>query len=190
VLGIICPPPPLRINRPQRNVRKNNNRSARRKRLEIFFQPVQLFGAQNTKAAFANVQHVDQANKVHAFLVKAVPTRAESVLSKALSIKRTVVADHVVFARDVKYPACLDTLEILFERVEFFRLGKVAQVAGVQDEIRRIWQRIDLRNRFLQCPDDVLVRLLVKADVAVADLDETEVATCDRSRRTEYFGRK
>src|SRR5215813_744770 len=35
LLGVIGPPPPLRVNSPQRNVRENNNRRTRRKRREI-----------------------------------------------------------------------------------------------------------------------------------------------------------
>ena len=43
--GIICPPTPFRINRPQRNVRENNQRRAGGFAAQIFFQPFQLFRA-------------------------------------------------------------------------------------------------------------------------------------------------
>ena len=104
---------------------------------EIFLQPIQLFGAENTESALADVQHVDQADKVDAFLVEAVPTASERLFSESLPIQRTVVAEHVVLAGHIEYLAGLDTLQILLERIEFFRLGKMTQVARMQNEVRR-----------------------------------------------------
>ena len=74
---------------------------------------------------------------MHAFFVETVPASAECFFCKPFSIERAIIADYVVLARDVKYFARLNALEILVERVEFFRLGKMAQVAGVQNEVRR-----------------------------------------------------
>ena len=58
-------------------------------------------------------------------------------LCETLSILRAVVADHVMLARHIEDLAGLEALQVLLERVEFFRLGKMAQVAGVQDEVGR-----------------------------------------------------
>src|SRR6202011_6274832 len=49
-------------------------------------------------------------------------------------------------------------------------------------------QCVYLGDRFLQCADDILVRVLVETDVAVADLHETEVLSSFGSNGTEHFG--
>ena len=51
-----------------------------------------------------------------------------------------------------------------------------------------VGQSIDLGDRFLQGADDILVRLFIETDMAVADLNEAEIARGDRSYRAEYFG--
>src|SRR5262249_27723506 len=43
-------------------------------------------------------------------------------------------------------------------------------------EIGPLWQSVDLVNRDLQRRGDIRVRRLIKTDVAVADLDEAEIA--------------
>ena len=70
--------------------------------------------------------------------------------------------------------ADLGGLQDLIHGVEFLRLGKMADVAGVDQERGRRWQRIDARHGFLQRSDDVLIGRLVEADMAVADLHEAE----------------
>src|SRR5262249_16002149 len=107
-----------------------------------------------------------------------------------LKIKRAVITDHVVLARDKKYFARLETLQVLLKPVEFFRLGKMAQIARVQDEIWWSRQCVDLRDRFLQRADDVLVGIFVKTDMAVAYWDKAEIAANRRSSRAEQFGRE
>ena len=55
--------------------------------------------------------------------------------------------------------------------------GQMGEIARVQDKIRRFRQRVDARNRRLECADHVLVDcLFVEADVRIADLDKTETA--------------
>src|SRR2546430_2726718 len=62
-------------------------------------------------------------------------------------------------------------------RSEFTRLRELTQVAGVNDEIWFVGHRVDLIDRRLQSCGDVLICWLVKADMAVADLDKAEVPT-------------
>src|SRR5439155_22228788 len=50
-----------------------------------------------------------------------------------------------------------------------------SQVARVEHEGRSSGQRIDFRDRLTQGCSDIFVRFLVEADVAVADLDETQI---------------
>src|SRR5438309_11510400 len=51
----------------------------------------------------------------------------------------------------------------------------MSKIAGVEDECRRRWQRIDLVDGCSQRSDDVSIRGLVESDVAVTDLYEAEV---------------
>src|SRR5437868_10504683 len=92
LLSVIRAPAPLRIDRPERNVRENYDGSAGRQRLEVFLQPVELFLAKESQAAFANIDDVDQPDEVHSFLIEAVPTGPERLPAKSLPIKRTVIA--------------------------------------------------------------------------------------------------
>ena len=56
---------------------------------EIFLQPIELFGAEDAESAFANVQHIDQPDEVHAVLVEAEPARADAFsLRNALDTAR------------------------------------------------------------------------------------------------------
>src|SRR5206468_3338704 len=95
-----------------------------------------------------------------------------------------------MLAGHVKNFAYLEALQVLLERIEFFRFGKMTQVTGVQDEVRRRRQRVDLRDRLLQRADDIFVRLFVKTDVAVADLHEAEIGTSDWRCCAEQFRRE
>ena len=52
----------------------------------------------------------------------------------------------------------------------------MAYIAGVQEQVRRNRKCVDLVERQLQRPSHILVRGLVEADVAVADLDEAETS--------------
>src|SRR6187397_2469114 len=101
---------------------RRRNRSAGRQRCEVFLQPIELFLAKDSQTAFADVYDVDQPNEVDTPLVETIPTGAEGFLSKSLSIHRPVIAEHVVLTRHVENLACLDLLQVLFERIELFRL--------------------------------------------------------------------
>src|ERR1700739_2826666 len=60
----------------------------------------------------------------------------------------------------------------------------------MQNEIRWRGQGVDLGDRFLQRANDILVCVLIKTDMAVADLDETEIPAGARTYRAKYFGRE
>src|ERR1700761_8362156 len=50
----------------------------------------------------------------------------------------------------------------------------MAQVACMDQKVRRMLQRGDLVDRFLQGRGDVSIRRFAQADVAIADLNEAE----------------
>src|SRR6266403_4211842 len=67
------------------------------------------------------------------------------------------------------------SFQCLVKRIELTRLRELTQIAGVNDEIRFVGHRVDLVDCRLQSGSDVRISRLVKADVAVADLDKAEV---------------
>ena len=79
-----------------------------------------------------------------------------------------------MLAGDKKYLAGLHLFEKLCHRVEFFRLGKVGEVAGVKDERGLFRKGVDASDRLPQRGGDVLVGITGKAQVAVADLHKRE----------------
>src|SRR5262249_37478036 len=101
------------------------------------------------------------------------PTGAFCPLSEALTILRAVVVENVVFPRHIKHLARLAALQDLLKRVEFLGLSQVREVAGVEHEGGTVWERVDLRDGLAQRAHDVFVCILVKTDMAVADLNET-----------------
>src|SRR3569832_2169618 len=71
--AVVRAPAPLRIDRPQWNVSENNNGCAVLKISHISFEPLDLLTTQGSQASRFEVHDVDQANKVNAILVEAVP---------------------------------------------------------------------------------------------------------------------
>src|SRR6202040_130619 len=86
-----------------------------------------------------------------------------------------VVAEHVMLARHKVDLFRGRSSQYLVERIEFTWLRKLTQIAGVNNEIRRVGHGIDLVDRRLQGSGDIRIRRLVKTDVTVADLNKAEV---------------
>src|SRR5262249_49710922 len=94
----------------------------------------------------------------------------------------------IMLTRHIEDFAGLDALQVLLKRIEFFRLRKMTQVTRMQDKLRPGRQTVNLGDRFLESSDDILVRVFVEPDVAVADLNEAEIARCYRVDRAKDFG--
>jgi hypothetical protein len=119
---------------------------------------------------------------VDTLLIEAVPAVSQRSLAESVQVLRTVVAQDVVLTRHIKNFRGLGGLEHLLHRVEFIRLGKMAQIARVKYEFRRFGQRVDPIDRFLKSANDIRVRGLVETDVGITDLDEIEFRSCNNSR--------
>src|SRR6266540_1275156 len=169
-------PTPLRISHPERHVREDDDGSAVGNGFEIIHHPFELHITKLTESAFAYVQYIVQTDEVRAFVVETEPAAAFRSFAEALEVLFAVVIEDVVLTRYVEHLLGLAALEDLFKCVELFGLGKVRQVAGVNNKVRRRGQGVDLRDCFLQRAEHVLVRFLAEADVAVADLHEREVS--------------
>ena len=72
LIRITGAPAPGFVNSPERHVREDHDRGARGSPLEIGFHPGELFGAQGAQAARLELQHVDQADEMHAGMIEAV----------------------------------------------------------------------------------------------------------------------
>src|SRR5262249_32854398 len=141
--AVIRAPAPLRIDAPQRYVGKHHDRHAFGEMLYIALHPLQLLLPQVAKPAGLEVHYVHQPAEVDALVIKAIPARSLVAVAVALKILFPVVADHLVLSRDVENVLRAGALQDLLGIVEFFRLGEMADVAGVQDEARLSRQSID-----------------------------------------------
>jgi hypothetical protein len=92
-----------------------------------------------------------------------------------------------VFARHIKHLAALDALDKL-RRIKFRGLSILADVAGVQQQIRRKPKPVDLIQRQFLGPGHILVGRFVEADVAIADLHKTEPGSTMGRRLAGRFG--
>ena len=139
--------------------------------LEVVLQPFELLVAEIAQAAGLEIDHVDEADEVHAVGVEAVPARALGAATVAVAVELHVLVEDVVFARHVMHvePGLRDDAVGV---VEFGRLGEMGDIAGVNDEGWLDRKRLDLVDRFLERADGVGVGRLVEPDMAVADLQE------------------
>ena len=71
----------------------------------------------------------------------------------------------------------------LVRRVELVGLRELRDIAGVQHERGALGERVEARDGLAQRAGHVVVRVLVEADVAVADLREQEAARRRVARR-------
>src|SRR5258708_193499 len=76
--------------------------------LESLREPFELLRAERAEPSRLQVHHVDQADKVHAALIEAVPAVALGSLAVAVSVILAAVRQHVVLARDEEDLACAD----------------------------------------------------------------------------------
>src|ERR1700719_570035 len=66
LLAVFGSPTPLRVDRPEWNVRENYDWRAGLELGDVFLQPFQLVGPQTTQAASLEVQHIYQADEMGA----------------------------------------------------------------------------------------------------------------------------
>src|SRR6185437_13633615 len=172
LLVVFCPPSPIGINAPQGNVSEHHDWSAGRNSTQIILEPCDLFIAELAHAF--ELYDVYQSNEMHAFVIEAVPASAFRSLPISVQKLLAIIDRRVVLARHIENLLRLGALEHLVHGVELGGLGLMAQVAGVDDEIRLLRQSIDAVHGSLQGRHDIGVGRLVETHVAVADLDEVQ----------------
>src|SRR5271155_4710100 len=173
--AVLGSPSPIRIDRPQRDMRKDNDRRAGLKMLDVFFEPLQLVVAQRTQSARLQIHHVDQADEVHAFLLKAIPSTALRPFAETLEIALPIVVQDVVLAWNIEDILRRRALQNLLDAIELLGLREVADVPRVQQKLRRRGQRVDLVDSGFQRRCNIRIRRLVKTHMAVANLYEAQL---------------
>src|ERR1700683_459929 len=176
LLAIVSAPSPLRINSPQGNVRENDDGCAALQMGHIFFEPGELLGAEGSEAASFEVHDIYKTDEVGAFRIEAVPAIADGISPEAFTKHFAVVVQNVMLAGNVEDSIGFEALERFRERVELLRLGEVGQIAGGEDEGWGCGESIYLGDGFAQSCGDVGVGCLVETDMAIADLNETQIA--------------
>src|SRR5579864_5432047 len=101
---------------------------------DVILQPLQLIAPERPESSGLEIQHIHQADKMHAVLVEAVPARAARFSSKTLEELLSIVVQHVVLSGDVEDFFRLGAFKNLLDGVKFLRLRQMADVAGVQNE--------------------------------------------------------
>ena len=105
---------------------------------EIAFQPGDLLVAERRHRAQLEVEHVVEADEMHAALIEAVPGLAIAVVIEKLEVAGRAVVDRVVLARHRVHAIDADFLQHLARLAEFLGLRQMADVAGVHDERGRL----------------------------------------------------
>ena len=163
-------------------MREHHDRLARRASPQIVLEPFELRLPELPEPAGAQVGHVVQADEVHASLVEAVPSSGLRAAREALEEGPAVIHEHVVLAGHVVRvePGAAHQP---FRGVELRRAREVADIAGVDQQLRRAAMLAQQADRLLQRRGRIGVRAVGKADMAVADLHEGEIAGRRRLRR-------
>ena len=171
--AIFGAPAPFGVNGPQRNVREDDNRRAVGDVGDVLAEPFQLLRADLAEPF--QLGAVVETDEMHALVVKALPGLAAGGFAETLEIQFAVVAGDIVFAGDIEHFLLTKAFEDLVQGVEFSDLGKVGEVAGVENQVRLLNGGVDLVDGHLQRTVDVSICRLVEADVAVANLNDSEV---------------
>jgi len=109
-----------------------------------------LIGAE--QAHGVHLLAIVEADEVHAFMVEAVPPRAQRTFAEALTISCAVVGCDVVFAGNIKRFAGSDSLDELLRGVELRRFGGVRNVAGMQQRSGVAGSRLILSSASFSVP--------------------------------------
>src|SRR5262249_23598375 len=114
-----------------------------------------------------------QSDEMDPILVEAVPALSFGLLGVTLPEHGAVVIQNVMLPGDEENVG-VQASENLVDHIELRRLRKVGYVAGVQDEFRRMRERLDSLHSGLKRSDHVGICRLVKTHVTIADLDEAQ----------------
>ena len=156
---------------------KYNNRCARSEIFHVCLEPFKLLVAELTKTAGLKVQYVDQSNEMDAVLIEAVPTGTFGfdVLEVSFAVEFASIVEHIMLAGNMENVFGSATPENFIKGVELLRLRQLRDISCVDQEGRRGRHRVNAIESNLKCLGNILVRLLVKPNMAVANLQKAEI---------------
>src|SRR5262249_13573487 len=174
--AIVGAPAPLLEHGPQRDMREHHDRRLGGFSLEIVREPLELILAEIAEAAGLQIDHINEADEMHAVGIEAVPSSPLGILAVALAIELRLLVDEVMLARHVMHVE----RRLRDDAVGIVELGGFRQmrdVPGVDHECGFYWERLDLADRLLERADHIRIGGLVGAALAGADLQEGELAS-------------
>src|SRR5262245_9678825 len=169
--AVLGSPSPFRINNPERNVGEDHDRRRRRATLEVVLEPFELLVAEIAETARLKVDHVDEADEMHAVGIEAVPAGSLGAAPVTLAIELLLVIEEIVLARHIVHVEAR-LRDRLIGVVEFLHFREMRDVAGVNHEGGFDGERLDLPDRFIERTEHIRIGRLVETDMAVADLQE------------------
>src|SRR5215470_5407467 len=111
---------------------------------------------------------------MHALVVEAVPAGSLRSLAEPFEVLLAAIAGEIMLAGHVENLFLFQAAEYLLHFIEFSGLGKMRQVAGVDDEVGLMVECVDLIYGGLKSGGDIRIRCPLESDMAVADLNERE----------------
>src|SRR5580700_4943114 len=143
-------------------------------------QPFELlvadFGEAGGFEAGLKLEHVDQADEVHAAVIEAVPTLALGVFAVTCEIGLAVVGVGDIVLAGQEEHLLVGRFDDLIGVVPLLLFREVADIAGMDEKggLRR--HRLDLLDRLGERGARVGVWRQMKADMAVTNLNESKRA--------------
>src|SRR5208282_3835925 len=99
--AIFRAPAPIRINAPERDVGEDHDGCRSRTALDVGFEPFELLVAEVAESARLEIDDIDEADKMHAVGVEAIPAGTLGAAPVALAIKLQFRVEEVMLAGDV-----------------------------------------------------------------------------------------
>src|SRR5262249_31235481 len=163
---VLGAPAPVRIDGPQRDIRKHNDRPAGGVALELRFVVLERLVAELTEAVESG--DVRQPDEVEVLVIEADPPAALSVFAVPSQELLPVIDGRVMLPRYEEDLLWIAPFQQFVEHVIFAGLRRVTQVACVNDELGLLRQRVDLVDGRLQRGADIGVSWFVEAYVGIA----------------------
>src|SRR4030095_9151175 len=116
---------------------------------------------------------------MNAVLIETVPTGTFGfdLLKVSFAVEFSSIVEHIMLAGNIENVSGSAALKYFIEGVELLRLRQLRDISCVNQERRRGRHRVNAIESNLKCLGNILVRVLVKPDMAVADLQKAEIGS-------------
>ncbi|SLE25133.1 Uncharacterised protein [Mycobacteroides abscessus subsp. massiliense] len=120
---------------------------------------------------------------MHAGDVEAVPSVTAGAVAEHAAILLSSIIDRVMFSRNGEHVWSAQSGHHLLGLIELRVGSQVSEIAGMDHEIGRVPQIVDLIDRMTERIDHIRVGRAVESEMAVTDLGEAQRGARRRSRR-------